>query len=111
MCLVSALLMSAPTHAMDCPQPPVQVNKDWDSQVRTEVGKIGPVRGAELQARVKSATNDLLAKLPGADKLYLEQMMFSTYCSVLRDDKTMAESAKAQQILDYRRQLLASLRP
>jgi len=111
LCLVAALLASAPTRAMDCPLPPVQSNKDWDIQVRTEVGKIGPVRGAELQTRVKSATHDLLAKLPGADKLYLEQMMFSAYCSALRDDKAMPESAKAQQILDYRRQLQASLRP
>ena len=111
LCLIFALLGPAPTHAMDCPQPPVQANKDWDIQVRTEVGKIGPVRGAELQTRVKSATHDLLAKLPGADKLYLEQMMFSAYCSALRDDKAMSESAKAQQILDYRRQLQASLRP
>lgn len=108
---VSAMLVSAPTLAMDCPQPPVQANKDWDAQVRAEVGKIGPVRGAELQTRVKSATHDLLAKLPGADKLYLEQMMFSAYCSALRDDKLISESAKAQQILDYRRQLQASLRP
>jgi len=96
---------------MDRLQPPAQVNKDWDTQIRTEVGKIGPVRGAELQTRVKSVTTDLLTKLPGADKLYLEQMMFSAYCSALRDDKTMSESAKAQQILDYRRQLHASLRP
>ncbi len=111
LCQVCTLLAPAPTRAMDCPQPPVQANKDWDIQVRTEVGKIGPVRGAELQTRVKSATHDLLAKLPGADKLYLEQMMFSAYCSALRDDKAMPESVKAQQILDYRRLLQASLRP
>ena len=111
LCLFSALLGAAPTRAMDCPQPPVQANKDWDIQVRTEVGKIGPARGAELQTRVKSATHDLLAKLPGADKLYLEQMMFSAYCSALRDDKAMPESVKAQQILDNPRQLQASLRP
>jgi hypothetical protein len=110
MCAACGLFASNLALSMDCPAPPVQANKDWDAQVRTEVGKIGPVRGAELQTRVKSATNDLLTKLPGADKLYLEQMMFSAYCSALRDDKTMPESAKAQQILDYRRQLQASLK-
>jgi hypothetical protein len=111
LCAASVALASQRLAAMECPQPPVQANKDWDTQVRAEVGKIGPVRGADLQTRVKSATNDLLTKLPGADKLYLEQMMFSAYCSALRDDKTMSESAKAQQILDYRRQLQASLKP
>ena len=29
------------TFAMDCPAPPVQANKDWDTQVKAEVGKIG----------------------------------------------------------------------
>jgi len=109
-CAACGLFAAGVALAMDCPAPPVQANKDWDMQVRAEVGKIGPVRGAELQTRVKSATNDLLTKLPGADKLYLEQMMFSAYCSALRDDKTMSESAKAHQILDYRRQLQASLK-
>lgn len=97
--------------ALDCPEPPQQTRKDWDTQIKAEVGRIGPVRGAELQTRVSSVTHDLLGKLPGADRLYLEQMMFSAYCSALRDDKVMAESAKAVQILDYRRELQRAFAP
>lgn len=29
----------------------------------------GPVTGSQLETRVKSATNDLMGKLPGADRL------------------------------------------
>lgn len=100
-----------PALALDCPEPPKQQQKDWETTVRAEVGRIGPVRGAELQTRVASATRDLLEKLPNADRLYLEQMMFSAYCSALRDDRTLDESAKARQVLDYRRELQKSLRP
>lgn len=108
---ILALLLSIalPAVALDCPEPPKQTQKDWDTQIRTEVGRIGPVRGADLQARVQSVTRDLLTKLPGADKLYLEQMMFSAYCSALRDDSRVAEADKARQILDYRRELTKSL--
>ncbi len=96
--------------ALECPEAPVQSRKDWDSEVRAEVAKIGPVKGAELQTRVRTATQDLMAHLPGADKLYLEQMMFSAYCTALRDDATMKESDKAVQILAYRHELQSSLK-
>ena len=109
---VSATVMLAAAFnvfALDCPAPPVQANKDWETSVRAEVAKIGPVTGSQLETRVKSATNDLMGKLPGADRLYLEQMMFSAYCSALRGDKSISESAKARQILEYRRELNKSL--
>ena len=51
-----------------------------------------------------------LGKLPGADRVYLEQMMFSAYCTALRDDKSMPEGEKARQVLDYRRELQGALR-
>jgi uncharacterized protein len=109
--LLGALAVASPSWSLDCPEPPRQAQKDWDVQVRAEVGRVGPVRGAELQTRVKSVTNDLLAKLPGADRLYLEQMMFAAYCSALREDRSLSESDKARQVLDYRRELQKSLQP
>lgn len=107
--LATLLATVLPVMALECPEPPRQTQKDWDTQIRTEVGRIGPVRGADLQARVQSVTRDLMTRLPGADKLYLEQMMFSAYCTALRDDPRMAEGDKARQILDYRRELTKSL--
>ena len=106
--LVLALAVAcsgAPVLAMDCPAPPVQSRKDWDVQVRAEVGRIGMLRGAELDTRVRGATQDLMGKLPDADKLYLEQMMFAAYCSALRDDAQLPGAEKSRQILEYRRAL------
>lgn len=105
------VLSLASAWALDCPEPPRQAPKDWDVQVTTEVARIGPVRGAELKSRVQTTTRDLLGKLPGADRVYLEQMMFAGYCTALRDDKSMPEGEKARQILDYRRELQGALRP
>ncbi|ARO87717.1 hypothetical protein EBAPG3_007995 [Nitrosospira lacus] len=50
--------------ALDCPAPPVQANKDWETFVRAEVAKIGPVTGSQLETRVKSATTDLWESFP-----------------------------------------------
>ena len=95
--------------ALDCPAPPRQTNKDWDVAVRAEVGRIGVVRGAELDTKLRTTTLDLMGKLPNADKLYLEQMMFAAYCSGLRDDNAMTGADKSRQILEYRRALSATL--
>jgi hypothetical protein len=105
----TASLMAAQVHALDCPAPPLQAGKDWETTVNAEVGKIGWVTGVQLQSRVLNVTRDLMGKLPGADRLYLEQMMFASYCSALRDDKSLSESTKARQILEYRRELQKSL--
>lgn len=109
---IAAMLgsLACAAHALDCPEPPKQAPKDWNVQVAADVARIGPVRGGELKTQVQTVTQDLLGKLPGADRVYLEQMMFSAYCSALRDDKTMSEAAKAQQVLEYRRELQSALR-
>jgi hypothetical protein len=73
-------------------------------------GKIGPVSGAQLDAQVKSAVAEVLSKLPNADKLYLEQMMFASYCSALRDDASLKESEKAERIVHYRQTLQATIK-
>jgi hypothetical protein len=98
-----------PALAMECPEPPVQSRKDWDTEVKAEVGRIGFVRGAQLETKVKTVTQDLMGKLPGADRIYLEQMMFSAYCSALRDDPKISGAEKSKQILEYRRALNAAL--
>jgi hypothetical protein len=110
LCLALGAAFPTAARALDCPAPPTQSRKDWDTQVHAEVAKIGPVKGAELKSRVRSTTQDLLARLPQADKVYIEQMMFASYCSALRDDRSLAEGAKARQILDYRRELQTNLR-
>ena len=77
------LLSSASAFALDCPKAPQQLSKDSEVKVRASVLKIGPVKGGDLQTEAKKVTQDLLSKLPNADKVYLEQMMFAAYCSPL----------------------------
>lgn len=90
-----------PGHALECPKMPEQARKDWEVEVKAAVGKIGPARGADLETRTRTATQDLMGKLPQADKVYLEQMMYATYCSALRDDASLAEAEKALRIRAY----------
>lgn len=87
--------------ALDCPPMPQQARKDVQVEVKAAVGKIGPLRGAELETATKAVTQDLLGKLPQADRVYLEQMMYASYCSALRDDKTISESEKGNRIRAY----------
>lgn len=95
------LLLHGSARALDCPHIPEQARKDWEVEVRAAVGSIGPVKGAELATRTRSATRDLLGKLPQADKVYLEQMMYASYCSSLRDDSDLSESQKRERIKAY----------
>lgn len=91
----------AGVNALECPKQPEQSKTDWDTEVQLAMAKIGFAKGLELKSRVKNATQDLLSKLPKADKLYLEQMMYATYCSALRDDKSLTESEKAKRVKAY----------
>jgi hypothetical protein len=104
-CVIGALTLlsvfPASAYALDCPKQPEQVSKDWQLEVDAAVAKIGPIRGGDLKTQTKSTTQDLLGKLPNAEKIYLEQMMFAAYCSALRDDKTTSEVRKAQLLREY----------
>ena len=89
---VAMLAVAFNVFALDCPAIPEQARKDWQVEVRAAVGRIGSAKGAELETLTRDTTRDLLGKLPQADKVYLEQMMYATYCSTLRDDPALDES-------------------
>lgn len=102
--VVAAVLLSACPQwaiALECPSAPEQVSKDWDVEVSAAVARIGPVKGGEFNTKTKKVTQDLLGKLPDAGRIYLEQMMFSAYCSALRDDRTRSEAEKEQRLRVY----------
>jgi hypothetical protein len=109
--LVAWLVIASPipAFALECPRMPEQSNKDWEFEVNAAVLKIGPVKGGELSTRTRNATKDLLGKLPQAGRIYLEQMMYSSYCSALRDDKTIRESEKAKLLREYNREVRRTL--
>ncbi len=96
---------------LDCPKPPEQVNKEWKVDVDAAIAKIGLAKGIELKAKTNRATQDLMGKYPNADRIYLEQMMFSAYCSVLRYDETLTQTEKAERLKEYRRELRESFQP
>jgi ankyrin repeat protein len=103
------LFVCSSAYALDCPAAPEQVRKDWETEVTAAVGKIGPVKGGELQTRTRMATVDLLGKLPESGKIYLEQMMFAAYCSALRDDGKTPEAEKAQLLRTYNEEVRKTL--
>ena len=110
----AVLLLSALTPlcvcAIECPRMPEQTNADWGVEVEAAVGRIGPAKGAELAIRTKSATLNLLGRLPEADRVYLEQMMYAGYCSALKADTKMPESEKASLIRAYNKEVRSTIR-
>jgi len=99
---IAALNVSCMAFALDCPGVPARATQDGQHKVSLAVGRIGPVKGVALEVRARSITNDLLRELPRADKVYLEQLMFSAYCTAITDDASLAESEKAERIRTYR---------
>lgn len=90
---------------------PVQVRTESQVEVNAAIARIKRVQVGELQTAVKTVTKDLLGKLPQADRVYLEQMMLATYCSAVRDDKSLSESHKAKKIDAYTREVRKNLYP
>ena len=107
--LIVSAALSASALALDCPQMPRQAQQDWESEVKVAVGKVGAASGTELTARTQRATTELLGKLPHADKVYLEQMMFASYCSAVRDNATLTETEREGRVKAYGVQLRLTL--
>jgi hypothetical protein len=100
-----SVIFSMPATALECPPFPQQVSKDSETKVKAEVGKIGPLKGGELETQVKTVTKELMSSLPSADRVYLEQMMYAGYCSGLRDNKQLSEGEKTNQLRLYNQEL------
>ena len=106
--IVISLILTTEYNAfalINCPESPKQNDKDSQVVVNTEIGKLGPVKGADLKTEIRRKTQDLLSKLPNADKLYLKQMMYSAYCTALRDDKTLSDREKAKLLREYNNEI------
>jgi ankyrin repeat protein len=107
--LAAVLAGSPEAVALECPAMPQQTQRDTDIAVAVAVGRLGQATGAQLQAQTRTVTSDLLRRLPGADRVYLEQMMYATYCSTLRDNPTLTEAERNARIQAYNRELRAAL--
>src|SRR5689334_13863400 len=96
--------------AVDCPAMPQQSQRDIDVAVGVAVGQLGQASGRQLETRTRTITTDLLKRLPRADRVYLEQMMYATYCSSLRDNAALSEAERNARIQAYNRELRAALK-
>lgn len=91
---VSAFL-PAMASAIVCPALPQQTMTDYGLEVEAAAVKVGPLRGASVSTEAKSKATEVLSRYPNADKVYVTQMMLSTFCSGLEADKTLPEREKA----------------
>ncbi len=100
-CLLVMALMPKGATALECPEMPRQVSQEWELAVQAQTARIGNVAGPALQTRARRAAADLLSKLPDADRVYLEQMMFASYCSAVRDNPQLTEAAREARVKAY----------
>jgi hypothetical protein len=111
-CVVSLVLGSQGIGlAFTCPDQPKQISKDFEGEVNIEVGKIGPVSGGELKTKAKQTAYDLLEKAPERDRVYLEQMMYASYCTSLQDNKALSPGEITQNIRDYNAVVRRAMKP
>jgi ankyrin repeat protein len=94
---------------IECPAVPQQVAPETEVQVRASVGRLARVTGGDLSVGTRRSVNDLLARLPEAQTVYLEQMLFAAYCSAVRDDPSLTRSQQADRLQRYGREMRAAL--
>jgi ankyrin repeat protein len=107
--VAAVLACSLEAFALECPAMPQQSQRDTDMAVAVAVSRISQMSGPQLQAQTRTVTTDLLRQLPRADRVYLEQMMYATYCSSLRDNPALTEAERNTRIQAYNRELRATL--
>lgn len=95
--------------ALQCPEMPKQASRDTEVEVRVGVRLLGDAKGPELETRTRQLTTDLLGKVPRADRVYLEQMLFAAYCSSVRDNAALTEGEREARVLAYRREMQKAL--
>ena len=85
--IVAGLLLAPAAGALraqDCPAPPRQIGHEVEVDARVAVGRLARVTGGELGVRTRDTVKDLLERVPEANVVYLEQMLFAAYCTALR---------------------------
>ena len=82
---------------LPCPAMPdkiTQVNRDVRSDVNASVGSLGKLKAGEVGVKTDVVAKNLFDKYPNTDRIIVVQMMAATYCSLLRDSKTVRDSEK-----------------
>jgi ankyrin repeat protein len=105
----AALLAPLASMALQCPPMPQQASRDTEVEVKVGVRLLGDARGNELETRTRQLTTDLLGKVPRADRVYLEQMLFAAYCSAVRDNPAWTEAEREARVAAYGREMRRAL--
>jgi hypothetical protein len=80
-----------------CPEMPdkiTQVNHDVHSDVKAEVGSLGKLKAGQLGVQTDVVAKNLFNTYPDIDRLVIAEMMAATYCTMIRDDKTLKDTEK-----------------
>ena len=86
---------------IQCPPAPEQTSRDYTADISGVITKFKRFLGVEVKAQAATVAKDLLGKLPGADRVYVEQMMYATFCSALNEDKALADSERRKELREY----------
>jgi hypothetical protein len=79
---------------LHCVRPTIQ-NSSLDSDVKAQIGKIGPLKAADADVKVKKATEDVLLRFP-SEKPYIYTLMQFYMCDALNSDSSLTPPARSQ---------------
>lgn len=93
---VAMLLFPVYSNAFTCndmPSAVTAVNHDVKSDIKLNIGRLGPVSAGQLSSETVVVAKNLYDKYPDVNKLLLAQTMIATYCSMLKE-ASFSESEK-----------------
>jgi hypothetical protein len=109
---VLILLLAAPLAALaelSCPSAPEAVSHDVKVSTEAQFAALGKLKGMELRNQTEVIANDVLARTPQADKVYVAQMLASMFCSLLRESKQLSDEDKLREFSRFQDRLQAMM--
>jgi hypothetical protein len=93
-----------------CPEPPKQVSNDLVTDTKAEIGKLGPLKGAEFENKTKIIAKNIYEQAPNQDLLIISQMAASIFCQFLASSTQLSDEEKLQKIAAFSGQLFDEAR-
>lgn len=117
LCIVlgSALgLSEVASAAITCPEMPdkiTQVNRDVRSDIQANVGALGKLKAGEVTVKTDVIAKNLFDKYPNVDRILVAQMMAATYCSLIRESKSMSDVEKQERWEKFQERIFQFISP
>ncbi len=93
-----------------CPLMPTSVtdvNRDIKSDINASAASLWKVKAGEVSTKTEITAKNLFEKYPNIDKLITLQTMAATYCTMLRDTKTVSEKEKLDRWERFQEKVLS----